>query len=113
MAETNMVELVIRIPEEMAYRFKHEGEQKHYDYHTVIKACTNGTLLPKGHGRLKDIDKFPVNEIERAENNYECGENEYHSEEIVYLDDIISAETIIEADTQNKEKEEIEEDREI
>lgn len=51
------IELVIKIPEEMAYRFKHEGEQKHYDYHAVIKACINGTLLPKGHGDLIDVDK--------------------------------------------------------
>ena len=37
------MKFVIDIPEEMVYRFKHEGEQKHYDYHTVLKACINGT----------------------------------------------------------------------
>ena len=50
------VELVIKIPEEMAYRFKHEGEQRHYDYHTVLTACIKGIQLPKGHGRLIDAD---------------------------------------------------------
>ena len=54
------IELVIKIPEEMAYRFKHEGEQKHYDYHTVIEACINGIPLPKGHGRLIDADDIAL-----------------------------------------------------
>ena len=91
------VELVIRIPEDEYQRILLTGKANF----CVANAIEAGTVLPKGHGKLKDVDKFPVNEIERIEYNYECGENECRSEEIVYLDDIISAETIIEADTEN------------
>ena len=51
------VEFVIKIPEEMVYRFKNEGEQKHYDYHTVLKACVDGTLLDNVLDKIKvEID---------------------------------------------------------
>ena len=93
------IEVVIKIPEEV-YNIIKESREPMILAERLIK---KGIPLPQGHGRLKDIDKFPVNEIERMEYNYECGENECHSEEIVYLDDIINAETIIKAD---KEKEE-------
>lgn len=109
------IELVIKMPEEI-YKASQIIDDKYEDASTIqipLEVIARGTPLPKGHGRLKDIDKLPVNEIERTEYNYECGENECHSEEIVYLDDIISAETIVEADTQNKEKEDFEEERDI
>ncbi len=117
------MKIVIKIPKEFeehfnSDRFEDSLQRVRFDIHKSIignknvlsrkneieildmltEAFLNGTPLPKGHGRLKDIDKFPVNEIEKMEYNYECGENECHSEEIVYLDDIINAETIIEAD---------------
>ena len=41
------MELIIDIPDEMAHRFKNEGEQKHYDYHTVLKACVDAIPLEK------------------------------------------------------------------
>ena len=97
------VELVIKIPKKI-YKSICDKNALGCDISDIKNIIRNGTPLPKGHGRLKDIDKLPVNEIERTGYNYECGENECYSEEIVYLDDIISAETIIEADDKNKAK---------
>lgn len=96
------MQIVIDIPEGVKNAFEHEEQWTALLCAEMREALRQGTPLPKGHGRLKDIDKFPVNEIERMEYNYECGENECHSEEIVYLDDIINAETIIEADKEEE-----------
>ena len=94
------IELVIKISEELYEAYKGRPPMLgDAGMDMIAQSIAKGTPLPKGHGRLKDIDKFPVNEIERMEYNYECGENECYSEEIVYLDDIINADTIIEADT--------------
>jgi hypothetical protein len=47
------IELVIKIPEEMWKRVK-EG----YVPLGISKNLRNGTPLPKGHGRLGDLDKI-------------------------------------------------------
>ncbi len=76
--------IVIDLPEEMIYRFKNEGEQRHYDYHTVLTACVNGTPLPKGHGVLKDVDKI----ISDGRSKGFCD----------WYDEMQYAETVVEAD---------------
>lgn len=94
MAEFEMVNLVIKMPKEkydsicsMYGTFPAEMKEWGLDY---IK---DGTPLPKGYGDLVDRDELLVHE------KYGIG--------AVYVDDINNAPTIIEADTQSKEKENI------
>ena len=74
----------------------------------VSEAIQNGTLLPKGHGRLIDADKLKV-ELEcgiRA-GNYEEGYEKYAH--INNMDDCVDAvkyaDTIIEADKERSDEE--------
>ena len=85
------IELVIKIPEEIYESSKRECEENDsliIDNFTL--AIANGTPLPKGHGRLKDVDWI--------ENN--C--DEHHSDKdgswCYAWRDIDNAPTIIEAD---------------
>ena len=50
------MKIVIDIDEDYYEIIKHDVKVNHNDFkpYTII---ANGTLLPKGHGRLKDIDK--------------------------------------------------------
>ena len=71
------------------------------DMPTIANAISNGIVLPKGHGRLGDLDALleeMVNGIKAG--NYEEGFEEY--ENINNVDDCVEAvryaDTIIEAD---------------
>ncbi len=76
------VTLVIKIP-----KWFYE-ETKEFQHPTLIdKAIMNGTLLPKGHGRLIDADKLPLNAIDDAN----------HGSNYIKI-----APTIIEADTESE-----------
>lgn len=55
MAETNMVELLIKIPEEVKNRLCF-GVTYPKDIQVMCEALNNSTPLPKGHGRLIDAD---------------------------------------------------------
>jgi len=50
------IELVIKIPEEVKNRLCF-GVTYAKDIQTVCEALHNGTPLPKGHGRIADIDE--------------------------------------------------------
>lgn len=56
------IELVIKIDEEQYEHIKHMTMDKVKDYHALMydicERIKNGTLLPKGHGRLGDLDKI-------------------------------------------------------
>lgn len=53
-----MVELVIKIPEEV-YKASQILDVKHEDTIQIpLEVIANGTPLPKGHGRLIDADVF-------------------------------------------------------
>lgn len=53
------MQIVIEIPEDVYKKTIFYREFKDLnDCVTTIKALENGTPLPKGHGRLKDIDKI-------------------------------------------------------
>ena len=78
------VEVVIRLPKEAFERCKMMPKQvKEYNF-TIAKALADGTVLPKGHGDLKDY-----NEIGRLwkEGNYDS-----------ILSALLYAPTVIEAD---------------
>lgn len=63
-------EIVIKIPEEYYEIIKHEVSVCHNDFKPFV-LIANGTPLPKGHGRLKDVDRiktaFPCGEYVRTE----------------------------------------------
>ena len=93
-----MTELVIKIDEET---YKKVIDRTEFDTLslgiTLIEAVQNGTPLPKGHGRLKDVDWIDDNCPDyRTENGAWCYKWE----------DIDSAPTIIEADKAESEDEE-------
>lgn len=46
------IELVIKIPEEMIVNSEDCG------LHILTRAVARGTMLPKGHGRIADVDKM-------------------------------------------------------
>lgn len=51
------IEVVIRISED-SYKATCNGNMLPPDVENVVQGIKNGTLLPRGHGRLKDIDKI-------------------------------------------------------
>ncbi len=73
------IELVVKLPEEEYKIIKNYTAPMTWAEHLI----KNGTLLPKGHGRLIDADALPLDDIDSA--NY--GSNY-----------ILIAPTIIEAD---------------
>lgn len=105
------IELVIKIPEGLKKDFEFE-QWTALSCMEMKNALMNGTILPKGHGKLKDADKI-ANEVNALKDNWNRYGNEYESgryESYDYVVDTIdSADTIIEADIQNaSEKEDIE-----
>jgi len=85
------IELVIKIPEEYYYAIKSIHNRQ---WDTDMMMIQNGVPLPKGHGKLVDLDQMC--------DDYWDGN---HME--IYSEDLDNIKTIIEADTQNKEKEDI------
>lgn len=62
--------------------------------HTLTRAIARGTILPKGHGRIGDLDAL------RCENTDFDTYNDY----CTMFDEIEAAETIIEADKLENEE---------
>ena len=87
------IELVIKIPEEI-YEIAKQCKWK-WPADDVYSAIKNGTLLPKGHGRLIDAD-----ELDECKEIMETimGECKY----AVRMGDIRNAPTIIEADKESE-----------
>lgn len=91
------IELVIKIPEEVFNEIVSADDASHLSraflkgsYLYFKEALQNGIPLPKGHGKLID-----VNDIEWAKHREERNYIEY---DVVDWDDIQNAPTIIEAD---------------
>lgn len=90
------IELVIKIPEET---YEYWKEHK-YEY-ILSEAIANGIPLPKGHGRIGDLDALERNMIGGIKSaNFEEGYTDYAH--INNVDDCVDcvryADTIIEAD---------------
>ncbi len=60
------IELVIKIPEEAYNLLQNDGVDWLGAEH-ILNAVANGTLLPKGHGDLKDFEKLYADMSEREE----------------------------------------------
>lgn len=79
------IEIVIKIPEEDYLTFSELSEKEKVNELTYYeRIIANGTPLPKGHGRLKDTDKF-----------------NYNSDNYITKHGVESAPTIIEADKED------------
>lgn len=93
------IELVVKIDEEV-YRYakKYNGSftltLREREMGMCMNAIANGIPLPKGHGRIGDLDAL------RCENADFDTYNDY----CTMFDEIEAAETIIEADTAESEK---------
>ena len=83
--------IVIDIPEEDYNRIKDIPEAFNSLPTRAFKSIKNGTPLPKGHGRLVDADDL-------LDCKYEIDSMYCMYDEVVNVDDIKNAPTIIEAD---------------
>jgi len=101
------IKLVIKIDEEYLENIKERVKDGDIDYEPWV-AIANGIPLPKGHGRLGDLDaleKEMTNGINAG--NYEEGYESFAH--INDMDDCVEcvkyADTIIEADKESEDKE--------
>ena len=85
------IELVIKIPED-SYKATCNGCMLPPDVESVVQGIKNGITLPKGHGRLKDVDA-----LEGHKQIQSCGNGKYTEITTYYQNDIDAAQTIIEA----------------
>ena len=104
-----MIELVIKIPEEIRVAISRMGLLRIPDemQKKVDRAIQRGTPLPKGHGKLKDADKIS-DKLELLRdgwnyygNGYERGKYEGYD---YALDEVMDAPTIIEAQEAESEE---------
>ena len=101
------MKIVIDVPDALVKRFSDELVENRISKdvnEAILDAFCNGIALPKGHGRLGDLDALEqelVNGIKAG--NYEEGYEQYGN--INDVDDCVDcvkyADTIIEGDTDN------------
>lgn len=87
------IELVIKIPEEDFERCKNRFQRR---IEIMGDAIANGTPLPKGHGRIMDVDKI----IKKMEEREECLKDNRSMYETACVETALDmfGDTIIEAD---------------
>lgn len=87
------VEVVIRIPKDLFDGIEcRNGElETEYVCDKLMKAIDNGTILPKGHGRLVDADAV----MEYYTNNINCIKEKMYAIEM--LEQALESRTVIEA----------------
>lgn len=88
------VELVIKMPEDVFKRTVFYREFRSVrDCIMTIKALEKATPLPKGHGRLIDVDELEL------DTEWDFAENEFISVSQMQID---RADTIVPADTESE-----------
>lgn len=85
------IEVVVKIPEE---EYEMIVDSEDCGLHTLTRAIAHGVIVPKGHGRIGDLDAL------RCENTDFDTYNDY----CTMFDEIEAAETIIEADMAESEE---------
>ena len=87
------MKIAIEIPDKIydGIKKRFPGDLCYMDVFVMAKAIMNGTILPKGHGRLIDADE--LEECKEIMNTI-SGESKY----AVRMDDVRLVPTIIEAD---------------
>lgn len=89
------MQIVIDIPKRTYEQLKFLREQGFDGFDTIIdKAVANGTPLPKGHGRIGDLDALREEVSSWGMNDYEPSD---------FIDAIDQADTIIEADKEEEQ----------
>lgn len=89
------IELIIKIPEGLKNDFESE-QWTALSCMEMKNALEKATPLPKGHGRLKDVDKL---ELSCMHSDVECFEDcSRCHDRMVILSDLEDAPTIIEGD---------------
>ena len=98
MSKNKKIQLIIEVDEQLVC----EGFERPFteeERNILIRAIGNGKSLPKGHGRLVDVDKLYRHCVIRDYNCCgDCDKCEYYA---VSVNDIREAKTIIEADKEN------------
>lgn len=94
-----MIEVVIKIPEE-DWKFIKESDGCRYS-RTIIEAVINGIPLPKGHGRIMDVDKV-IKKMEEREEQLKDDRSIWETAGVETALDMFG-ETIIEADKECEE----------
>ena len=90
------MKLIIDIPEKLYNKMKtYQGLD---DTYVAVK---HGTPLPKGHGNLKDVDKF-IKSVEK-DRIHECYLHDWTADDVLQRLDSWYAPTIIEADKAESE----------
>ena len=90
------IELVIKIPEELYEAYKNRPPMLgDAGMDMIVQAIANGTPLPKGHGRISDMDEA-IKYIKDVE-----GKDAIWA--IALIEWACSKRTIIKADTENEE----------
>lgn len=101
------MQIVIDIPEKVKQAFDNAEDEdlygNYYDYNSLIgKAIKNGTPLPKGHGRVMDVDKI-IKKMEEREEYLKDNRAMYETACVETALDMFG-ETIIEADKAESEE---------
>lgn len=92
------MKLVIEMDEKLYGRIFHSDAIYDDDKESVVKAITSGTPLPKGHGRLIDVNDL-LDDINLEDNDYN---RDVNTGEIITLENIDRIPTIIEAEVQDE-----------
>ena len=95
------MQIVIDITEETYNCAKNGTFDVHYSPYDLLDIIKNGTPLPKGHGKLKDVDAF-VPDCQEQSVYYD--DDEYNVYTAVGISQIECAPTIIEADKESEDK---------
>lgn len=91
------IELVIKITKN-SYKATCSGSMLPPDVENVVNAIKNGTPLPKGHGRLGDLDELTQRITNYVEHNEHMMDELTLLQEKFILEGIRDTPTIIEAD---------------
>ena len=90
------IELVIKISEKVYNALTHIEFDANLVTDEMRKSIANGTPLPKGHGRLKDIDAF-ITKV-NADRKHSAYLRSWTADDVLNSLDANYAPTIIEAD---------------
>jgi len=103
------MKIVIDIPEEVKQTFDNATNEdlygNYYDYNSLIgKAIRSGKSLPKGHGRLGDLDELEKRISNYVEHDAKITDAYAVARQRFIVDGIRDTPTIIEADAAESEE---------
>lgn len=89
------MQIVVDVPEDMYKdaKARNTGRYSMYDFSSVV---ANGTPLPKGHGRLKDVDAF-ISKV-KTDRKHSAYSRSWAADDVLTALDNSYAPTIIETD---------------